>query len=521
MDARWRGAVAGLITGLAGVVAASAVASLLNQRGGPSSSVAELIRDLTPGPVAEKLIHLVGAADKPTLQWGVLAGLMLVSAWGGVLAQRRYTSGALVFAVLAVIGAIGAVHHTGDTASALLPVLVGVVVWLVVLKFLTQPLDDRARSADAGPGAVGPVPSPQPGNHADQPAQRRTFLIRAGWTLGATAAVGIVGRYWGRSRRDVEQARDLLHLPVSAGREPAGADLAIEDLSPWRTSNADFYRIDTAFAVPTIDPADWRLRIHGMVDRELTLTYQDLQDAAITEDWITLCCVSNDVGGDLIGNAWWSGVRVADLLKRVGVHPDADAVLQTSTDGWTCGTPLAALTDERNALLAIAMNGKPLPLEHGFPVRMVVPGLYGYVSATKWLVDLKVTRFDRFDAYWTERGWAELGPVKTQSRIEVPRGGRAVAGPVTVAGTAWAQHTGIERVEVRLDGEEWQDAQLAAVPGNDTWVQWQVVVTATPGNHTVVVRATDKSGYVQTPVKQGAVPDGATGWHSISFTAEG
>jgi hypothetical protein len=226
------------------------------------------------------------------------------------------------------------------------------------------------------------------------------------------------------------------------------------------------------------------------------------------------------VGGDLIGNAWWSGVRVADLLREAGVRPGADAVKQTSKDGWTCGTPLEVLTDGRNAMLAVAMNGRPLPLEHGFPVRMVVPGLYGFVSATKWVVDLEVTRFADFSAYWTERGWAEHGPVKTESRIEVPRAGATVAaGEVRVGGHAWAQHTGIATVEYRLDGGPWRGAELGRVPGDDTWVQWAGTVRAGPGRHTVTVRATDRSGYTQTAARADVVPDGATGWHRVAFSA--
>jgi hypothetical protein len=227
------------------------------------------------------------------------------------------------------------------------------------------------------------------------------------------------------------------------------------------------------------------------------------------------------VGGDLIGNAWWSGVRIADLLAEVGVSSDADAVRQTSEDGWNCGTPLAALTDDRDALLAIAMNGEPLPIEHGFPVRMVVPGLYGFVSATKWVVDLEVTRFDRFTAYWTERGWSARGPVKTQSRIEVPDDGADVpAGPLRVGGYAWAQHTGIETVEVRLDGNAWVRADLGGVPSDDTWVQWSATLDVAPGPHSLAVRATDRSGYTQTAARTDVVPDGATGWHTIEVTAE-
>jgi DMSO/TMAO reductase YedYZ molybdopterin-dependent catalytic subunit len=258
-----------------------------------------------------------------------------------------------------------------------------------------------------------------------------------------------------------------------------------------------------------------------MVDRELTLTYEDLLDRELTEDWVTLCCVSNEVGGDLIGNAWWSGVRIADVLAEAGVRPGADAVLQTSDDGWTCGTPLEVLTDDRNALLAIAMNGEPLPLEHGFPVRMVVPGLYGFVSATKWLVELEVTRFEDFTAYWTSRGWAEQAPVRTQSRIDVPRPGADVAaGTVRVGGVAWAQQTGIERVEYRLDGSPWTEAEVGRVPNVDTWVQWSASVEVSPGDHRLAVRATDRSGYTQTGAQRDVVPDGATGWHAVEFRAE-
>jgi DMSO/TMAO reductase YedYZ molybdopterin-dependent catalytic subunit len=311
-----------------------------------------------------------------------------------------------------------------------------------------------------------------------------------------------------------------LRLPVRAGAVPAGAAVGVPGIAPWRTPNDDFYLIHTALAVPSISPKDWSLRIHGLVDREITLTYADLVQRRLTEAWVTLCCVSNEVGGDLIGNAYWSGVPVRDLLREVGVHEGADAVLQRSHDGWTCGTPLAALTDGRNALLAVAMNGEPLPIEHGFPVRTVVPGLYGYVSATKWLVDLEVTRFDQFDAFWTKRGWSEKGPVKTQSRIDVPRDGDGVnAGAVRVGGSAWAQHTGIAKVEFQLDGGSWQEAELGAVPDVDTWVQWAGEVDVEPGRHQLVVRATDRSGYTQTSVRTDVVPDGATGWHSVSFEA--
>ena len=242
-------------------------------------------------------------------------------------------------------------------------------------------------------------------------------------------------------------------------------------------------------------------------------------DRQFTEAWITLNCVSNPVGGDLIGNAWWSGVRLADILAEAGPQEGADAVLQTSEDGWTCGTPLAALTDDRNAMLAVAMNGTPLPIEHGFPVRTIVPGLYGYVSACKWVVEMEVTSFDEISAYWTDRGWGEMGPVKLASRIDVPSSGADVpSGAVSFGGVAWAQHTGIQGVEFSVDGEGWTDAEIAGAPNDDTWVQWKAVAQVEEGDHTVRVRAIDKDGQVQTGVEQDVLPDGATGWHARDFS---
>ncbi|MFZ2502936.1 MAG: molybdopterin-dependent oxidoreductase, partial [Nocardioides sp.] len=268
-------------------------------------------------------------------------------------------------------------------------------------------------------------------------------------------------------------------------------------------------------------PDDYLLRIHGLVDKELTFTYAELATRSLEEGWITLNCVSNEIGGDLIGNAWWSGVRLADLLAEARVQPGADAVLQTSHDGWTCGTPLAALTDpDRLAMLALGMNGEPLPVLHGFPVRTIVPGLYGYVSATKWVVDLEVTRFEDFTAYWTDKGWAEQAPVKMSSRIDVPRGGAEVGvGTLDVGGSAWVQHTGVAAVEYALDGGAWQPAELGAVPSIDSWVQWRATVSVDEGDHILRVRATDRNGVVQTDVVTGVLPDGATGLHEVRFTA--
>ncbi|MGH3317717.1 MAG: molybdopterin-dependent oxidoreductase, partial [Nocardioidaceae bacterium] len=298
---------------------------------------------------------------------------------------------------------------------------------------------------------------------------------------------------------------------------PTGATFDIDGLTPHLSTNRDFYRVDTALVVPNVPVDTWRLRVHGMVERPLELTFPALLSRRLVERRITLTCVSNPVGGDLMDTTTWIGVPLADLLAEAGVRAGADAVKSTSADDMTIGTPLSALTDGRDALVAVAMGGEPLPLEHGFPARMVVPGLYGYVSATKWLVDLEVTRFADFRAYWTDRGYAAQAPIKTSSRIDVPRSfAQLAAGPVTVAGLAWSQHRGIDSVEVRADDGPWQQATLAVQDNRDTWRQWRWTWDATPGTHQLQVRATDRTGRTQTPVREPIAPNGATGWHNVT-----
>ncbi len=509
-DQRRYVALAGAVAGLSGIAVSHAATNALNARATPSLVVAEVVIAKTPGGIAESLSQVVGRTDKRIHVAGVTLAIIVLGALAGVLTQRSRMAGNLVFLLMGAAALAALMSRPGFTATSLIPLAAGVVTWLVVLAFLV----DAAPVTRSTDGEVSTGLTDRDGD------TRRGFLLKAGVVAAGSLAVAASGRLFGRSRRAVETSRRLLRLPVSRGVAPADADLGLSQLTPWRVPNDDFYRIDTALVLPAIDPTEWRLRIHGMVDQELTLTYQDLLDRELTEAWVTLCCVSNPVGGDLIGNAHWSGVRVADLLAEAGVSPDADAVRQTSKDGWNCGTPIGALTDGRNAMLAIAMNGEPLPVDHGFPVRMVVPGLYGFVSATKWVVDLEVTRFEDFTAYWTERGWSAQGPVKTESRIEVPGNGSEVkAGPMRVGGYAWAQHTGIEAVEVRIDGNAWIRAELGGVPGNDTWVQWAATLDVPAGDHTLAVRATDRSGYTQTAARADVIPDGATGWHTIDFTA--
>ena len=337
--------------------------------------------------------------------------------------------------------------------------------------------------------------------------------------------VTYVGGSWLANTRDVNAIQQALKLPKPARPAPPlppGTDLKIPGLSTFVTPNNSFYRVDTAIVLPEILPAHWQLRIHGMVQREVVLTFDDLLRRPLTEDWITLCCVSNPVSGPYIGNAKWLGTSLRSLLREAGIKAGADQLLCTSSDGFTSGTPVQVAMDGRDALLAVAMNGAPLPIEHGFPARLVIPGLYGYVSACKWIVDIEVTTYAAKQAYWVPRGWAPQGPVKTESRIDVPTGNNSIkAGkPVSIAGVAWAQHKGIEAVEVRVANGPWQQARLAAVPGIDCWRQWvyEWPVDVRPGNYLIEARATDKTGYTQTALQEPPEPNGASGYPSTAVT---
>jgi DMSO/TMAO reductase YedYZ molybdopterin-dependent catalytic subunit len=405
----------------------------------------------------------------------------------------------LVFAVFSRSGATG-------VAERLLPATVTLIAAVVAMALVVH--------APQKPKAF----PPQPAAEAEQPAgfDRRRFLL----TVSAVAAVGTGAVATTRiaSFGPGESVRAKVRVPrptESARPLPPGVQVDVPGMSRFVTPNAKFYRVDTLLEVPRIDPADWELRIHGMVDKELRLSLPELLDRRLIERDITLTCVSNEVGGPYVGNARWIGVPIADILAEAGVRTGADAVRSTSIDGLTIGTRLSALTDGRDAIFAVAMNGEPLPFEHGFPVRMVVPGLYGYVSATKWIVDFEVTRFLDFSAYWTDRGWSVEAPIKTASRIDVPKGFATVkAGPAVAAGVAWAQNRGIAKVEVQVDDGPWQPAVLAAEDTIDTWRQWRFQWTATPGTHKLTVRATDADGNVQTSQSAPPRPNGSTGLHN-------
>jgi DMSO/TMAO reductase YedYZ molybdopterin-dependent catalytic subunit len=365
-------------------------------------------------------------------------------------------------------------------------------------------------------GASHPV---RAGSHAAPPGpHRRSFLAASAATAGVAAVAGLAGRLLAE-RSSVANARSALRIPKPAQTVPGlppGVDLDIPGLSSFVTNNNNFYRVDTAIVLPQVDPSSWQLRIHGMVQREITLSFDELIRMPLIEDYVTLCCVSNPVGGPYIGNALWLGVKLASVLRRAGIKAGADQLMCTSVDGFTSGTPIQTVMDGRDALLAVAMNGQPLPVAHGFPVRMVVPGLYGYVSATKWVTDINVTTFAGNYAYWAVRGWSQQAPIKTESRIDVPTGlGQIKAGRTAVAGVAWAQHKGIDAVHVRVDSGPWNLATLAAVPGLDTWRQWVYEWDATPGNHLIECRATDDTGYTQTGLDAPPEPNGATGYPMV------
>ena len=505
---RWWARFAGAVAGLVGLAVADLAAWLIAPTSSVVPAVGELIIGLLPASLVNWGKDTLGTADKPVLLIMIFAGVLVLAALAGQLELRRRYAGAPIFVGLAVI-AVAALAAAADVqVIGYLTVLIGLFLGYLALHTMINRLRDwRVKSGAHGGDAM----------NAETTGRRRFLGLTL--LLGAAATVtAVASRVLLNAAGAVSDARSRFPLPratKAAEPVPPGADLDVRGLSPYQTPNADFYRIDTALQIPLIDPAAWSLTITGMVENEITINYADLVAKPLVEHYTTLTCVSNEVGGDLAGNALWLGYPIRQLLADAKPLPGADMVLSTSDDGWTAGTPLTALTDpDREALLAIGMNGEPLPIEHGFPVRMVVPGLYGYVSATKWVKSLKVTTFDQDEGYWTPLGWAALGPIKIASRIDVPR--RSVqAGTVVVAGVAWAQHVGIAGVQVQVDGGQWQQADLAETTGPDTWRQWRFSWPATEGTHELAVRATDAKGNLQTAAEAPPAPDGATGYHKI------
>jgi DMSO/TMAO reductase YedYZ molybdopterin-dependent catalytic subunit len=494
--------LAGLLAGAITIGVAELLAVLWPRLGlergtaSPVLAVGSAFVNHTPPWLKDFAVQHFGRQDKHVLLSGIGVALVVLSVVAGVLARWRRWAGSVAVAVLGLVALSAVLTRPGAWPLDAVPTLLGLVAGFLVLHRLVS------TSWTAGAGA-----------------SRRQFLATAGVVAGAAVLTGAGSRLLGTAAKDVEASRKAVRLPTPAeplGVVPGGVSLPVPGVTPFRTSNARFYRVDTALSVPQLTTDAWRLRVHGMVDHEVSLTFDDLLRQPLVERFITLTCVSNEVGGNLMGNAVWLGYPLKDLLSRAGTHSDADMVLSTSVDGMTISTPLAELTDGRDAMLAVAMNGSPLPVEHGFPVRMVVPGLYGYVSATKWVVDLEVTRFDRKQAYWTPRGYAAKAPIKTSSRIDVPGSFAHVnAGTIAVAGVAWAQHRGIDSVQVRVDGGTWHDARLADSVSKDTWRQWVWQWPADRGTHTIECRAIDGTGAVQSSVSHGLRPDGSTGLDSV------
>ena len=530
-------ALAGLVSAAAFLASAELVALIFAREGSPILAVGSFVIDIVPRWAKEFAIETFGANDKLFLLLGLAVGVAVAAAVAGVLQFLRPPLGVIAFGLAGVISTAAIVTRAGATALAWLPPVVGTIVgslllWLLVTKLRSWRDDVVASRRDAvsmtdaaGAGAVasdGPAASgaasatPTTTAPAQKgPLDRRSFFRLLGITAAGAAIVGVGARVVNVTTGSIDAVRKALKLPAAQEKVmvPDGADLDIAGISPLYTSNTDFYRVDTALTVPSIDPDAWRLTIDGMVGEKIELSFDDLVGMGLNEYSITLTCVSNEVGGDLLGTAKWLGIPVRDVLKKAAPKSGADMVLSRSIDGFTASTPLASLTDPKlDAILAVGMNGEPLPLEHGFPVRMVVPGLYGYVSATKWLTELKVTTFAKDEAYWTPRGYSAKAPIKFSSRIDTPRLDKAIdAGPVKVAGVAWAQTVGIKQVDVKIDDNDWQAAKLSVPVNVDTWVQWYVDWEATAGTHYVTVRATDKNGKQQVEERAPIAPDGSSG----------
>lgn len=477
------------------------------------TAVGGVVIDVVPPGVKDWAVALFGTADKLALLAGMALVIAALAAVAGALELRRRLAGAAVFAVFGLVGVAAVLTRAQATVPAVaLPVLAAGIGGLLLQSLISRLGAWHASAQDARADTQ---------KRGQDPAKsgRRGFLALLGGSTGAVLVGGAVATAWRGGAAGVNELRRTLHLPAPRSRAvaiPPGAEIGLDGMQPLVTPNPDFYRIDTALSVPVLDPREWTLKVTGMVERQVELDFEALQAKPLLERHVTIACVSNEVGGNLIGNALWLGWPVRELLAMARPLAGADMVLSRSSDGWTASTPLDVLTDNRDALLAIGMNGEPLPLEHGFPVRMIVPGLYGYVSATKWLTELKVTRFADDVAYWTPRGWSERGPIKISSRIDVPRDGRSARpGTLIFGGVAWAQHTGIGKVELRVDRGDWQQAELAPGISVDTWYQWKLGIDLQPGRHEVQVRATDLNGRVQTEERRSVAPDGATGLDTI------
>ncbi len=506
---RLYGTVAGLVAGAVAVTMGMLIAGIIDVVS-PIDAVGSEFIDRVPPWLKEQAIQWFGTNDKLALRIGIISVLAIAALLVGHLAARRVSAGVIGIGLFGLVGALAAWHRPGESAAAALPSLLGAVIGIPLLIWLVRP--SRPRPIEI-PGR----------SRVPLGWDRRRFLVSTGSAAAVAVVAGALAEALERSRvRSIRQAipDTLPQLAATSGTAidaPVGATLS--PVTPFITPNDDFYRIDTALSFPRINVPNWKVDIAGMVDKPLSLSYDDLLARSQVERIVTLCCVSNEVGGDLIGNASFQGVMLADVLNEAGVQAGAEQVFSTSLDGWTCGFPVEVALDGRDAMIALGMNGEPLPLEHGFPARLVVPGLYGYVSATKWLSKIKITTWDADEGFWVPRGWSRDAPIKTQSRIDVPRGGETLAaGSNKIAGIAWAQHRGVDRVEVRIDDGQWQEARLGSDVTDDAWRQWVLDWDAKPGKYTIQVRATDKTGDTQTADLAPPDPDGATGYHTRTVT---
>ena len=498
-------AIAGIVAGAAALGVAELLAGILPQAASPIVAIGDLVIALQPPGAKQFVVDLFGEADKLLLNLLIVGVALAVAAGLGVLARTRRSLARIGFLAFGLL-ALGA--GLRDPLSAPITTLIVAVAAVgVALLTLDRMLALAGRGSDRRP--------------AEMPAwPRRRFLITSGAVVTAAAASGVMGRVLlDRGRLNaVPQVGSIPDPVASAPPIPAGASLDVPDISTLVTPNERFYRIDTALIVPRPNLDTWRLRVTGMVDRPFELTYDELVALPLHDQYVTIACVSNEVGGNLVGNALWRGVRLKELLDRAGVQPEGTQIVGRAVDGFTVGFPTVwALADDREALVAVAMNGEPLPADHGFPARLIVPGLFGYVSATKWLAEIELTPFDAFDAYWVPLGWSKEAPVLTQSRIDTPRAGTSLApGSVPIAGVAWAPDRGIRAVEVQVDDGAWQPAELSVPISDATWVQFVHRWNAAPGEYTIRVRATDGDGVVQTAETSRPDPDGARGHHTIT-----
>ena len=504
-------AAAGVVAVAGGVAAGELLAGFASPSLSPLNAVGGVVIDAVPPGVKDWAISLFGTADKAALLTAMALVIAGLAALAGVLEHRRRFAGSGVVGIFGIAGAAAVLTRSQVAPVAVVLPLLAAAAAVVLLRLLVG----RLAVWEATDSTRGGESTPDP----TAARSRRSFLQALAGTAAIAGVAGLLAGIWRGATTAVSEARARITLPPAVSPAPpipAAAESGVAGMPPLVTPNRDFYRIDTALTVPAVNPDTWLLKATGMVARDVQLSFADLMAKPLVERHITIACVSNNVGGDLIGNARWLGWPVRELLALASPQPGADMVLSRSADGWTAGTPLDVLTDTRDALLAVGMNGEPLPLEHGFPVRLVVPGLYGYVSATKWLTELKVTRFADDAGYWTPRGWSERGPVKTSSRIDVPRSGRTVSpGTIVFAGVAWAQHTGIGKVEVRLNRGPWREAELEPGISADTWYQWKLSVDLTPGQYEAQVRATDLNGRPQDETSRPPAPDGATGFHTV------